>query len=548
MKMTKIAAAVLAVSLVAGGYAAAQTFGEKGKAEIVEETIMGDASAAEGITAQFGSYLSSSSGGGYGLSWTNSYTYGGEQCVTFDSGQPAREGYAGDSDSDRVDINMYSSFEFNGIINLLQRSSSKPNKELKEILSEPFAANAEANMKKLSKQVPDRGTKSIDVCVRDFLDYYNISGWISGDISIDMDYVFLTEDTDSESALSNAKVWKAWQEFFKIPVLEDEYKNYNLGKDVDGSIQVTMDNGAPEGKDTFYFNAESVTAGDNVYFLFDAHSVNDHVVDTSQMPDGFGIYRMPIETGDGSSQVEHLETIYELDPEAHYTSISVSSDGKKFFVSYYYNNSGNGEEGTNVSGSTKSEKNGNAYFGEVIDIDSCMCDEKIMIFDDSEDMTFCDEGDYLLFYDYVSEIKVYHYSDGAYDLWADVDGVDSTMPGIRSLPYNAKFLFEDGRFTAISYEDKDDWNLDQDSVDALGGDYSGYWQCNSVIVNVFGTDGHEYCGRLYSNMQDFYDKDSYEEVGTKLLESQKLGETFTSTDEFRMYTMKADSLLGLTSE
>ena len=57
MKMTKIAAAVLVVSLVAGGYAAAQTFGEKGKTEIVEETIMGDASTAEGITAQFGSYL-----------------------------------------------------------------------------------------------------------------------------------------------------------------------------------------------------------------------------------------------------------------------------------------------------------------------------------------------------------------------------------------------------------------------------------------------------------------------------------------------------------
>ena len=71
MKLRRIAAALVIVSLGAAGFTFAAVRGQMADCRITEKTIVGDAAAAAGLTASFGMGLQNQ------LYWKNVYTYGG---------------------------------------------------------------------------------------------------------------------------------------------------------------------------------------------------------------------------------------------------------------------------------------------------------------------------------------------------------------------------------------------------------------------------------------------------------------------------------------
>lgn len=103
---------------------------------------------------------------------------------------------------------------------------------------------------------------------------------------LDLDFSSLTSNDGEDYELELAKKWKAWNDFFKIPVLEEEYMTFRLAKGSDGELFVTTDYSITKGGDDFGFNVQSCDTEDASYFFFDAHSLNGRVVDTSLIPGG----------------------------------------------------------------------------------------------------------------------------------------------------------------------------------------------------------------------------------------------------------------------
>ena len=113
MKMRRIAAAVLILSLAAGGYALTQVSAQKDYARISEKTVAGDANAAEGLTVSFGASVSRS-----GLNWKNTYCYGAggenKQRVEFLPGNPDIEAYK-TSYQTSVSFDIYKDFDLQSV-------------------------------------------------------------------------------------------------------------------------------------------------------------------------------------------------------------------------------------------------------------------------------------------------------------------------------------------------------------------------------------------------------------------------------------------------
>ena len=615
MKMRRIAAGVLILSLAAGGYAIAQVGKQREHAQVYAETVAGDPKAAAGLRVTFGASISRS-----GLNWQNTYCFGdggadiaGSESAATGAGPTGNAAGGAGADIARVEFlksnldneansnkyetavsfEMYKEFDLQDINALFfgkkegqslagsvsERTDARK-KEISGILKGPFAKNAESYMKKLLADIPagDR-EKRVKLHTKELLNYYILSGWISGEDDLDMNFNILCDSEGSDYELEQAKNWKAWNDFFRIPVLDDEYYEVGLTKGSDGEVYVTTDYGTAEGDDDFYFNVQSCDTDEAAYFFFESHSMSGNVVDTSMIPGGYGIYRMPHGEKDGKSPIERLETVYPLDPNAYYQSISVSPDGKKLFVSYYYVDStgaGNAADGATGSESAAAGAGGNSavraeptdnsaaggtaagplgtadgsddegtkvtLFAEVIDLASRTCDEKITLLTNCKWPAVRSDRELLVFTDCESQLKIYHYEDGAYRKVVDANNLDFSLPGLADIYSDRTVLcYEEGRVSVLCYETIDTWS----SYESERNGFGSHTPCVSAILNVFSVDGLEYCGRLYNNLQDFYDADTYKAVGEKLWDEQQHGETFVSSGSFPYGISTVENLLKL---
>ena len=531
MKMRRIAATVLILSLAAGGYVLTRVSGQKDYAQVYEKTVAGDAKAAEGLTVNFGASVSQS-----GLTWKNTYCYGAngesKQKVEFLTSNPDRTAYE-ESYQTSVSFDIYGQFDLQSINALFyEKQEDLPpagtltweaedrKKEIKEILKMPFTENAENYMKNLRDSIPENGEKEVGIRVKELQNYYILSGWINGSNEmLDLDFSSLTSNDGEDYELELAKKWKAWNDFFKIPVLEEEYMTFRLAKGSDGELFVTTDYSITKGGDDFGFNVQSCDTEDASYFFFDAHSLNGRVVDTSLIPGGFGIYRMPHEAKNGKSVMEELKNVYRLDPKAYYQSIAASPDGKKLMISYYY---------SNANGQGKDEDEKVTLFAEVIDLASGKCDEKITLLENCEWSVVRSDGEFQVFTDNESRLKIYRYMDGRYRKIVDAEDLDFSLPGLGNITSSStEILHEEGRVSALCYETINTWDEDWNE-----NGFARTEQSVSAVLNVFAEDSLAYCGRLYNNLQDFYDTDTYKEIGRKLWEDEQWGETFETDKRY----------------
>ena len=150
----------------------------------------------------------------------------------------------------------------------------------------------------------------------------------------DLIYGYFPDIYDMDASSNpEATVIQTIQKYFTIPVLEDEYYHIGIDKDFDGNV-IGEFGGSAELGDSFPMYTQSVVADDAIYFCFDNRTSNGARVDTSRIPDGYGIYVLPygsrIKDGKKYQDVfaEDLHTIYPLDPQTDILTLSLSSDQK----------------------------------------------------------------------------------------------------------------------------------------------------------------------------------------------------------------------------
>lgn len=106
----------------------------------------------------------------------------------------------------------------------------------------------------------------------------------------------------------------AFCEYFRIPVLEDDWVRMTIDKRVSSSTMSTIDVSEPQkGTDWYEMGSVGVCLSGTVYFAINAYTNAGNLVDTSLIPGGYGLYACRFGKN-GELQPGSLTTVLSLDP------------------------------------------------------------------------------------------------------------------------------------------------------------------------------------------------------------------------------------------
>lgn len=170
------------------------------------------------------------------------------------------------------------------------------------------------------------------VYLKDYMDYYHLAVniFLPEDISCDTQYYTSFWTSDEEKQTKEYQTAKALQErfneFFKIPVLEEDARYIEIYKDVEGYVSQS---GASDvsGKDSYKLWNMSVYTDTDCYLTFNTHTLKGKVIDTSLIPGGYGIYAFSYDSKKNTVDTSTLRLVYGLDPTDNVQNIQL--DAKK---------------------------------------------------------------------------------------------------------------------------------------------------------------------------------------------------------------------------
>ncbi|MDO5331236.1 MAG: hypothetical protein Q4E99_01030 [Bacillota bacterium] len=350
-----IAISLLCIAVVSA--VAAFAFGlQENKVEYQQETLYGSPTFADGITANYqltsvghaNWYLSYNFGAGFGVDENATFTVEddfkflpiGNISTAF---YKAQDKYTY-SDDDYINnnryIGVYQSFDAN-------------------ILEEKFLKDFNAEFPK-----DKEGSFTKYYYLKDIHEYYRPSVGIGANVfsSYSSNRNLAGYDTAAE-----IKFWNKFYDYFKIPVLENDIIEvtgtrvksnnspaiwgFNM---VGGSVYVGADgqlHGSEDAlsesadrviiiPDTYCFDSKDVLANDALYFTFSNVTNNGKHADFSQVPGGYGIYKIPYDKEKDTKQgfkegvldIDNLQTIFSLNENEQVRNMGLSSDGLHLYL------------------------------------------------------------------------------------------------------------------------------------------------------------------------------------------------------------------------
>lgn len=488
MKLRRIAAALVIVSLGAASFTFAAVRGQMADCRITEKTIVGDAAAAAGLSASFGMGLQNQ------LYWRNVFTYGGAddgadvQETTFSRKNPFPADKKAPVPSVRLTGYMTSGNALDDILTDPAEGYPIRQELLAQVRQEFFTAGAAERVQEIKRALPADGETTQDLKLKDIFRYYPIEGDLTGTsiwaASLD-NAVYASENP--------AKLWQDINRFLRIPIPETESSGFEVGKYPDGSLNFNYYQGkenCSQQEDHFDFHSIACSTPDAVYFTFNTHTDDGDVVDTSLIPGGYGIYRLPYDREKEIFRSEKLEMVYALDPEKQYTDIYASPDGAKLFLV---------SQAARLAAVGVKEVQATA---EIIDVRTMQCDRREEIVCSEDAALGYDAGDYLIFRG-LRELCLYTYQNGSYKKELMLTDVDFRKPALQNLFYDnrCRTAYDGKRLSILGEADFD--VEDDDNTMWL-------WEtAGTVEVAVLDASGLAYYGTLRSNMQDFCNVEEY---------------------------------------
>lgn len=361
MRRATIVALLLLVLSVGGVcFAASGVYEAHDQVTLTEDVLYGDRSAADGLAVDLHTTYADH------LFWDTTYVLGAEPVIdtqyAFYASQQDEEWPVEYSGVD-LSVTLYAGGYFAAIAN--------ENEE-------------ETAIKRLYRELAEKagpGKKvSETVFVKDYFDYYPLSGSLnvpgteiywSGYDEDEGDYDPLNDPGTELYAV------RRLQEYFRIPVQEEEQIAVELETIDNGNI---CSYGLSTRKDFFTMRTVGTLTQEACYFTFDAHTVKGEIVDLSEIPGGYGIYRLPYEEDRRdenhgkvcSVDADALEMVYPLDPEITPVCLCVNPEQTKLLLHAV---------------------EGDEYILTVIDIETMAALQKLKIEGEPEEIY--DEGGYL---------------------------------------------------------------------------------------------------------------------------------------------------------
>ncbi len=379
------------------------------ESKLTEETIEGDVTAAEGISAGF------RADSGDDLHWINSYDYSsGRSESVFKRGEIVEVVETSIFD----DIQRDKSFG-KGDLTITVKMSLYDDIRFTGWSVEPFVTELEydrlgglqkkdihAFYEEIQKRVVESGkAKSGKIRLGDYLDYYPIS----------FQFQLGTQRYDSGNALTGLKIYDeqgtlspeestvydrdvelytALNNMFRIPVIDNEYHLYKVSKvkgyDQENSLGYTTEIIKSNGVDEDYYEFDPVIAiqedsnnkdRNRLLFIVNNRTAKGNHVDVSEIRGGYGIYEIPIEVGTKTIEIgprvvsvsnlipvhDEISMVYALDETAEYVEMTLSDDHR--YLAVFSVTDGK-------------------YFVEIIDADSWESEGPVEMFPASETMTY----------------------------------------------------------------------------------------------------------------------------------------------------------------
>jgi|GEM_PF-5729011 len=297
------------------------------RVDFFETAYIGDASAAEGLTAELHETFRER------LYWDSTLEFGSAAGATPLRTETALARYSG-ADNERqlyspqADLALYT--VYNG----------------GDITSEHPTGLDKAYQELLQDALPDV-EHSKRIRLADYYEYCPVSVYIQWDESVkdssgrQQQSITLDRETvpflDGSNMTENQREAQKIFDFFRIPVPDDQYMLISGMKNKQGQLTRQSANLDPsEDGDDYYIQTTSVAADNGFYFYLNSRSGQGKLMDFSQVPGGYGIYFLPVNTSaDGTKTIDGdgLKMVWALDPEIYIDAFMADADGNLLIVS-----------------------------------------------------------------------------------------------------------------------------------------------------------------------------------------------------------------------
>lgn len=324
-----------------------------------------------------------------------------------------------------------------------------------------------------------------EIYIKDYAKYYQYQ------ISLDIPGtdIYRKASWDKKAVVQNQENYtiQKLNEFFKIPVLNEERWYISIGKNEYGNIYHTG-SGNGEG-DFFYMWTFNAMAEDSLYFTFDTHSRDGVVMDTSLIPGGYGIYCLPYDgTLEGSEEnadrisvnADGLKMIYSLDPEIDVMYLQLSENQDKLIL--------------------HAEEYGK-YVMTVIDVANMETLQKIPIMDWKPDYGYqiYEKGDFIVNIVHkvqeegrIEAVVLKEKENGEYEVAFICDIQNKEIPSFNTS--NMYLAFDGNRLAMAGFlEEEAQW----------------YRETCNIFVAVCDAEGMQYYGEYRNSLETGYDEDNY---------------------------------------
>jgi len=282
---------------------------DKAAVSIEETLIYGDKSAADGILIDFLNHYKMH------MHWSTQYLPGTEPTVyssfRFTPSEKRRS-----EPGDPRHISFYAdSYNFG-----MSTSSSF------DLWDENEMRGQGALFRDVAERTPNGAERTEFLDVRDYYTY------VPTDFSINFDGFHYTKYPQSHLPADYAKyasLDEALPKFLKIPIPEEATVEVSVTKDNMGSVKrlsiaFVSENG-------FAMRICPVRSDDAIYFTFNSLAGDGTPIDTSEMAEGYGIYRIPImHYGEGSGWAalgNEMKNVFPLDPSINVKNMYITKDG-----------------------------------------------------------------------------------------------------------------------------------------------------------------------------------------------------------------------------
>lgn len=305
------------------------------------------------------------------------------------------------------------------------------------------------------------------VYIKDYYDFYPVCGYIElPGLHAD----FMGAETNMVTGMELYEV-EQLQEYFKIPVLEEQTREISVQKGTGNSMG--SGSGSTE-SDEYYMYTYNALGKDACYFTFDTHSYEGKVMDMSYLPEGYGIYCLPYatdEAGKSSVDLEQLSMAYALDPNVWILDFEINTEKDKLLLT--------------------TQENGIVYF-TVIEIETMKTLQKLEIAElkDTFIMQFASYEDFFV--------------------WTFADDRIALASVNEAGEYQLEFVVETDLPHQMLYygntENVMDWNGEQLVISSFIMDEYGFHDTCGFHISVFDKKGLAYCGQYTSSLDTAYGK------------------------------------------